>query len=129
MMMRYKYDFKRMDIKHRLYYTNRNELGLSLEEGDERITQFRLATSVRYNIKKWKLDPKFSTELFWRGETDETTTVDKIRFKLGSTIDFKKKGELDFYYGIEHEFGERGANYYLIGLNYQFDLKLKGIKR
>lgn len=123
--LKYKQKYDRLKLKYRLGYTNRNELGVSLEEGDERISQYRLMVGGKYNIPGWKLDPKFSTELFWRGESGTAVEKDKIRFKLGSTLDLGKRKDLDFFYGFEHEFGDRGANYYLLGVSFEFTHKLK----
>jgi hypothetical protein len=121
----FKHKLKPFSFKYRLRYQNRNEIGLSTDEGDVKKQHLRFKVSTEYNIKKWKMDPVFSAEIF-RDLTRYTGGFDKLRFSLGTSYSFKKWGELDAFYRIEQDLG---TNYpkttYIIGLGYTFTLKNK----
>ena len=110
-------------FQYRLRYQNRNEIGLSIEDGDYFKNYLRLKAGVKYNIKDWKFDPKFSTEIF-RDMTKVTGGFDKLRFTLGTSYSLKKFGELGAYYRLERELG---ASYpkttNIVGLNYVYTFK------
>ncbi|MFK8037464.1 MAG: DUF2490 domain-containing protein [Crocinitomicaceae bacterium] len=121
----YKHKIDRLSFNYRLRYQNKNEIGLNQEEGDDIDKVIRLKVGVKYNIKNWKIDPNFSTEIF-SDLTQSTDRFEKMRFTLGSDYSFNKRNEIGFFYRIEKELN---ASYpkttYIIGLNYTHTLKLK----
>jgi len=121
----FKHKKNNFKFQYRFRYQNRNEIGLSTAEGDHFKHYLRLKAGIKYNIKNWKLDPIFSSEIF-RDMTKVTGGFDKLRFTLGTTYNLKKYGELGTYYRLERELG---SNYpkttSIIGLNYVYTLKKK----
>lgn len=119
----FKHKVSDFTLQYRFRYQNRNEIGLSSEEGDYFKNYIRLKVGVKYNIKDWKFDPKFSTEIF-RDLTKVTGGFDKLRFTLGTSYDLKKYGELGIYFRLEKELG---ASYpkttNIVGLNYVYTFK------
>jgi hypothetical protein len=119
----FKHKVKALKFQYRFRYQNRNEIGLSTEEGDSYKHYLRLKAGVKYSIKNWKLDPIFSTEIF-RDMTKVTGGFDKLRFTLGTTYDFKKFGELGLYYRLERELGfSYPKTTSIVGLNYTYTFK------
>jgi hypothetical protein len=121
----YKHDLNRFDFSYRLRYQNRNELGVSSVEGDIFKNYLRFKVESKYNIKDWKLDPVFSTEIF-RDLTRTTGSFDRLRFTLGTEYDFKKAGSLNFFYRVERDLGvSYPKTTYILGLGYTFTIKNK----
>ncbi len=117
----YKEKFDRLAIKFRLRYQNKNELGLSLSEGDENKPYVRLKLSSTYNIKDWKLDPKLSSELF---RSSESAQFDKVRFTVGTEYKIKKYGEIGAFYRMERELNiGLPKTTYIAGLKYTYTFK------
>lgn len=121
----FKHDINRLEFKYCLRYQNRNEIGLSTEEGDYFRNYLRLKAGVSYNIKNWKLDPTFSTELY-RDMTRYTGSFDRLRFTLGTDYSLGKAGKIGAFYRIERELGvSYPKTTYIIGLGYTFTIKRK----
>ncbi|GAA3650572.1 DUF2490 domain-containing protein [Flavivirga jejuensis] len=122
----YKHKINDFSLKYRLRYQNKNELGVSNSEGDYANQHIRFKTAVGYNIKKWKLDPKFSAELFHHFEEGEDSEFDKYRLTLGTSYEFKKNGKIDVFYRIEKELNETTPETTnIIGLKYTYTFKNK----
>ena len=122
----YKQKIDQFTLKYRLRYQNKNEMGISSSEGDTAISNFRLKTSIGYNIKKWKLDPKFAAEIFNRSEEGEESEFNKYRLTLSTDYDFKKLGSLGLFYRIEKELNQSyNEKTNIIGLKYTYTIKNK----
>ncbi|MGB0390619.1 MAG: DUF2490 domain-containing protein [Salibacteraceae bacterium] len=98
-----KHKISRFNLEYRLRFQTKNELGISKEEGDYANNRLRLKASVGYNIKKWKLDPEFSTEIFSHFQKDEQNGFDNFRFTVGTSYKTKSFGKLGLYYRMERE--------------------------
>lgn len=121
----FKHDVKALEFKYRLRYQNRNEIGLSIDEGDYFKNYLRLKAEFKYKIKDWKFDPVFSGEIF-RDMTQYTGGFDNIRFTLGTSYSLKKFGELDFFYRMERELGVTYPKTTgILGVGYTFTIKNK----
>jgi hypothetical protein len=119
----FKHKVKALKFQYRFRYQNKNEIGLSSENGDSYKHYLRLKAAIKYSINDWKFDPIFSTEIF-RDMTKVTGEFDKLRFTLGTSYDFKKLGELGLYYRHERELGfSYPKTTSIVGLNYTFTLK------
>jgi len=119
----FKHKVKSFKLQYRFRYQNKNEIGLSTTEGDYFKHYLRLKAGVTYSIKNWKLDPKFSTEIF-RDMTKITGGFDNLRFTLGTAYNFKKFGKLGLYYRFERELGfTYPKTTSIIGLNYVYTFK------
>jgi hypothetical protein len=129
--LRFNFDVKlnhklnRFSFKYRLRYQNKNELGISIAQGDYYKNYLRLKIQSKYNIPKWKFDPVLSVELF-RDLTKYTGQLDKFRTSIGTSYSFKKYGDLGIYYRIEKELNTQySKTTNIIGLNYSYTLKRK----
>lgn len=122
----YKYKLSKFSIKHRLRYQNRNELGISEEDGDYAKQNFRFKTSLKYNIKDWKFDPEIAGEIFYHKEFGEVSAFNKYRLTLGTDYKIKKFGEIGAFYRMEHELNVSfPKTTHIIGLSYVYTLKNK----
>ena len=119
----YKHKKNDFTFNYRLRFQNRNELGLSTSEGDYFKNHLRLKASINYNIKNWKFDPTFSTELF-RDLTKNSGGFDELRFTIGTDYSFKKIGEIGLFYLYQRELGSSyPKNTFVVGLNYTYTFK------
>lgn len=119
----FKHSLDRFTFNHRLRYQNKNELGVSEEEGDFAKKNIRLKTAVTYNVRKWKLDPKLSAEIFNKSHEGGTNGFSKYRVTFGTSYDLKKAGEISLYYRMEKELNTSlPKKVDILGLNYIYTL-------
>lgn len=120
----YSYDIKRFELKHRIRYQNKDELGISVAEGDDIKHRLRFKTNVGYNFKRWKLDPKFSAEVFNRFEKGQQSEFNKYRLSFGTSYKMKQLGKLGLYYRYEKDFKRTPAEtFHIVELKYTYELK------
>lgn len=121
----FKHKVKSFDFQYRLRYQNKNEMGLSTVDGDYYKNYFRIKAGLKYNIKNWKFDPVFSTELY-RDMTKVTGGFDNLRLTLGTSYKMNKFGTLGMYYRVEQELAvSYPKTTYIVGLNYVFTINKK----
>jgi hypothetical protein len=122
--MSYKHKIDRFDLKYRFRYQSKNELGITELQGDIPKNVIRLKFGVNYNIKNWKLDPEFATEVF--NEVQPDKELDKIRFTIGTTFETKSIGDFGAFYRMEKELtGLYPKTTNIVGLKYRYTLKRK----
>ena len=133
----YKHKVNRLTLGYRFRYQNRNEIGVSKEEGDDPISKYRFRLKTVYNIKNWKLDPYISTEVFYATETSRvnyvpTITVveniagfEKLRFTLGTSYKINDVLKLNGFYRIERDFKTYPTVYYTPGTYHIAGFKLE----
>ena len=93
----YKFDIERFSIGTRVRFQSRREF-----EGNGLIVNaLRWKLALGYNIRKWKLDPKLSTELFKRNDKQESIT--KMRLTLGTDYSMGEWGRLRLFYRMEED--------------------------
>ncbi len=120
----YKHEINDFKIGYRLRYQNKNELGVSYDEGDYANQNIRFKTSLEYNIKNWKLDPKFSAEIFNRFQEGKENGFNKYRLTLGTDYKVKNFGKLGVFYRFEKELNvDFPETKNIIGLNYTYTFK------
>jgi hypothetical protein len=120
----YKHEINDFKIGYRLRYQNKNELGVSYDEGDYANQNIRFKTSLEYNIKNWKLDPKFSAEIFNRFQEGKENGFNKYRLTLGTDYKMKNFGKLGVFYRFEKELNvDFPETKNIIGLNYTYTFK------
>lgn len=118
----YKHKINDFSLKYRLRYQNKNELGV--DDYDNQHIRFK--TSLGYNFKNWKLDPKFSAEIFNHLEKGAKNGFDKYRLTLGTEYKIKKAGTIGLFCRIEKELNETIPEITkIIGLKYSYTLKNK----
>jgi len=121
----FNHDINKFSFQYRLRYQNRNEIGLTTAEGDYYKNYLRLKMGLTYNIKGWKFDPVFSTEIF-RNMTKVTGGFDKLRLTLGTNYKFKNYGKMGVYGRLERELGvSYPKTTTIIGVNYVYTFKKK----
>lgn len=114
----YKHDIGRFKLGYRLRYQNREELQIIGATPTEKL---RLRVGTEYNIKKWKLDPELSAEIF---RETSNSTWEKIRVTLGTQYEFKSAGELGVFYRMENELvGAYPKRTFILGVQYMYTLK------
>lgn len=96
-----KHELNQFELKHRLLYQHRNEVGLSGSEGDISRQYFRWRSGATYKIKDWKYDPQFSAEYFLATNKEEAGIDNSIRFTIGTERKYKKVGEFGIFYRYE----------------------------
>jgi hypothetical protein len=119
--VQYKHDIERFKLKYRLRYQSKSEMG----SDDLATNTLRLKAGVGYNIKKWKLDPEISGELFSR--TGTLSEPVKYRLTAGTSYETKSFGEFGAYYRMEQELPNSTYSKLtnIIGVKYSYTLKKK----
>ena len=120
----YKHDIKRLDLKYRLRFQSKNEMGLAADQQEPATSTARLKVGADYNFKSWKLDPEFSTEIFDQLGSDDQ--FDKIRFTLGTTYQTKSYADFSAFFRMEKELKSlypKTTN--IVGFKYRYTLKRK----
>ena len=120
----YKHKIDRLGLNYRLRYQTRDELGVTNENGDFADNTIRLKIGTEYNIRKWKLDPQLSAEIFHQNERNGDEGFDKFRITFGTEYKFKKWGRLGVFYRFEREINKTNpASTDIIRLQYVYTLK------
>jgi hypothetical protein len=123
---KYKYKIKDFKIGFRLRYQNKNELGISYDEGDFPNQNIRFKTSVAYNFKDWSLDPKFSAEIFNRFQEEKDNGFNKYRLTLGTDYKMKNFGKIGVFYRYEKDLNVEAPDVTnILGLKYIYSFKNK----
>lgn len=121
---KYKHRIKNFKIGYRLRYQNKNELGVSYDEGDFVNQNLRFKTSLAYNFKKWSLDPKFAAEIFHRFQEGKDNGFNKYRLTFGTDYKIKNYGEIGVYYRFEKQLNvDFPDTTNIIGLKYTYSFK------
>lgn len=120
----YKHDINDFKLGYRLRYQNKNELGVSYEEGDFPNQNIRFKTSVGYDIKDWTLDPKFSAEIFNRFQEGKENGFNKYRLTFGTDFKIKNYEKFGMYYRFEKELNvDFPDTTNIVGLKYSYTFK------
>lgn len=83
-------------------------------------TVLRSRLTAKWDIKKCKLAPFASVELFTR--TDEWTGHDKLRYRIGADYKIDKDNEITLYYMYQDNHSSDSPAGHAIGVGYSFDL-------
>lgn len=120
----YNQKISRWKLNYQLRFQTKNELGVSEAEGDEAKNHLRFKFSTDYNINNWKLDPKFSAEIF--NDMGGIDSFDKYRITIGTSYKIKRLGEIDLFYRMERELNvSYPLTSNIIGLKYCYTIKNK----
>lgn len=122
--LNYKHKFNNFKIGYRLRYQNKNELGVSYDEGDFPNQNIRFKTSIGYNIKNWSLDPKLSAEIFNRFQEGKENGFNKYRLTVGTDYKIKNFGKIGAFYRYEKDLNVDLPDVTnIIGLKYTYSIK------
>ncbi|SDR80994.1 Protein of unknown function [Polaribacter sp. KT25b] len=120
----YKHKINNFNLGYRLRYQNKNELGVSADEGDYVNQNIRFKTSVEYNFNNWSLDPKFSAEIFNRFQEGEENGFNKYRLTLGTDYKIKNIGKVGLFYRFEKELNvDFPDTKNILGLSFIYNIK------
>ena len=135
----YKHKIERITLGYRFRYQNRNDIGAAKDD-ENQISKYRLRLKLDYNIKNWKFDPYFTTEVFYATETSLVNYVptiteveniagfQKLRLTLGTSYKINDLFELNGFYRIERDFKTYSTvyytpgTYYIVGFNIEINL-------
>lgn len=116
----FKHELNNFSFKYRVRYQNKNEIGV---DGEAK-KYVRFKAGVGYNIRKWKLDPVLSGELYNPLDSDDENQLDKYRLTLGTSYNVHKSGKIGVFYRYEKELNTtypKSSN--IIGLKYTYTIK------
>ncbi len=120
----YRHKIERFSLRYRIRYQNRNELGISKDEGDIHREAIRLRARVIYNVRNWKLDPAVAIEFFNRFRSrNYDNGFNKYRITIGTNYKVKKVGRFALAYLYENEFNINAPrSFHILKLGYTFEL-------
>jgi len=120
----YSQKIEKVAVLFRLRYQNKNQLGMSEEEGD--ITQefIRARIGLGYKIKAVKLNVRLFAEHFNQPNNSKLEhTETRTRYTLKLSRKFKKIGAFTVFYGIqENNLNQEKTNKSFIGFKYAYKI-------
>lgn len=100
----YNKKIKRFRLTYRLSFQNKNEnVWLNETISDVSTYNFRNKISVDYDVKKNKLQPYLSTEIFRIYEQDIIPEFNKYRITVGANYPILKNTKLELFYRLDKE--------------------------
>ncbi len=129
---RYQFDasytqkINKIGVLLRLRYQNKNQLGLSEEEGDIAQEFIRTRIGLRYKIKAVKLNVRLFAEHFNQPNNSKLEhTETRTRYTLKLSRKFKKIGNFTVFYGIqENNLNQDKTNKSFLGFKYAYTIDL-----
>lgn len=115
----YKSSLNRFKFKYRVRYQNKNEL--SVDDVSKQYVRFK--TELEYNIKKWKLDPEISGELFHSVGAASDKQLEGYRLTIGTSFKVHKSAKIGVFYRFDKELNTtypQATN--IIGVKYTYNL-------
>ena len=108
----------------RLRYQNKNQLGMSEEEGDIAQEFIQTRIGLRYKIKAVKLNVRLFAEHFNQPNNPKLEhTETRTRYTLKLSRKFKKIGAFTVFYGIqENNLNQEKTNKSFLGLKYAYTI-------
>jgi hypothetical protein len=119
----FNHKLERLQLSYRLRLQTRNDHGVSTEEGDYAVNKIRFRLKADYNIKKWKLDPYLSAEIFRSSQKYTLSSVDNFRMTLGTSYKLKNFGRVSAFYRVDHQLGiSYPVSTYILGVSLRYNL-------
>lgn len=127
---RYQFDasyaqkINKIGVLLRLRYQNKNQLGMSEEEGDIAQEFIRTRIGLGYKIKAVKLNVRLFAEHFNQPNNSKLEhTETRTRYTLKLSRKFKKIGDFTVFYGIqENNLNQEKTNKSFIGFKYAYKI-------
>ena len=99
---RYKHRVKQFNLSYRFRYQNKNELGLSEEEGDIAKEQLRFMMDIGYKLKPIGIVFKLKGELFDNiSKGSGSKVINRNRFTIMASKRFNKVGKFSIFYRVQ----------------------------
>ena len=117
---------KNLVLSLRLRYQNKNQLGLSEDEGDNAIEYTRFRAGLETRLKPLKLNLKLFTELFNEHQgVDENNGFNRQRFTLKLSRKLKDFGTFGVFYALQDDTSRLVKNSKsIVGFKYTYRLNL-----
>lgn len=117
--------YKRLRLSGRVRFQEKHKVPEVFSDIPE--TKYRFRVKGTYNLRKTKINPHASAEIFYVPESNEYTGFEKIRLTAGFNRKYKKLGTLNTYYRLEKQLASYSKTgpmftYHIIGINYTFKL-------
>ena len=127
---RYQFDvsytqkLNKIGVLFRLRYQNKNQLGMSEEEGDIAKEFVRARIGVGYKIKAVKLNVRLFAEHFNQPNNSKLAqTETRMRYTLKISRKFKKIGTFTVFYGLqENNLNQEKTNKSFLGFKYAYKI-------
>ena len=126
---RYQFDasytqkINKIGVLLRLRYQNKNQLGMSEEEGDIAQEFIRTRIGLGYKIKAVKLNVRLFAEHFNQPNNSKLEHETRTRYTLKLSRKFKKIGAFTVFYGIqENNLNQEKTNKSFIGFKYAYKI-------
>lgn len=115
------YNFKigRLNVKPRVQWQHQTT---QREDEVEELDKLRLKVSTKYNIKKWKLDPRLSAEFFSRDSNSDGYFSEKVRLTLGTQYEVINNLHLKLGYRYELPIASSADRRQMIVTSLSYDL-------
>lgn len=118
----YSHKLNDFNFKYRVRYQNRNEV--DADENDEAKKAIRFKAGFSYNIKKWKLDPEVSGEVFRSLGEESDQQFEKYRLTIGTSFKVHKAAKVAVFYRFENELNTTNpVAVNILGAKYTYSLK------
>ena len=120
----YNQKINKIGVLFRLRYQNKNQLGMSEEEGDIAQEFIRSRIGLRYKIKAVKLNVRLFAEHFNQPNNSKLEhTETRTRYTLKLSRKFKKIGAFTVFYGIqENNLNQEKTNKSFLGFKYAYTI-------
>ena len=117
---------KNLVLSLRIRYQNKNQLGLSEDEGDNPIEYTRFRAGLESRLKPLKLNIKLFAELFNEHQgVDENNGFNRQRFTLKLNRKFKDIGTFGVFYALQDDTSRLVKNSKsIVGFKYTYRLNL-----
>jgi hypothetical protein len=117
---------KNLVLSLRLRYQNKNQLGLSEDEGDNAIEYTRFRAGLETRLKPLKLNLKLFAELFNEHQgVDENNGFNRQRFTLKLNRKFKDFGTFGVFYALQDDTSKPiKSSKSIVGFKYTYRLNL-----
>ena len=116
---------KRLNIQYKIQSQRRRETFSNTNKFVGELKKYwRIKTVIAYNIKNWKLDPKFGLEFFLRSNKHPTDQYNKYRISIGTKKKINKNQYITFKYMFEKQYRQWNPQVmHLIGIKYNYSIK------
>jgi hypothetical protein len=116
---------ERLNIQYKIQSQRRRETFSNTNKYVGELRKYwRIKTNISYNIKNWKLDPKFGLEFFLRSNKHPTDQYNKYRISIGTKKKINKNQYITFKYMFEKQYKQWNPEVmHLIGIKFNYSIK------
>lgn len=120
--MQGKMAIKRWDFNARIQHQTKREINDSSSKKNN--SYWRTKLGFKYNIRNWKLDPRFAVEFFMQDRFDPQDSYNKFRASFGTRVNLKNKRNLVIKYLYEESVNKTNpSQYHVLSLRYGLSIK------